>query len=411
MKIKKFIAPDIQLALQQIRQELGEDAVIVSTVKEPIRNIRDLLGHRNIEVTAAVDNVIQETSQRYLITDGNNDHGQQVQIEYGAAERRVNTELPVQIIPGKLIPSKLPEPILPIVGQEDNGWFKVVLQQEMDKGGNGMDNSMENNIENGIVLKWKKVFRYMEVNETVINNIFKDFAENNINNILDEDIFKIHIRNKIVDLLKPAYDKSKSARIYTFIGPSGVGKTITLAKLATKLKVVEKKEIGLISIFNHRFGVTDKLKFFGEIIGTPVDIVTNPAELISAVETHRNKEAVFIDTEGRPSKNRSQVLELQSFLGAVGEQQNICLVLSTPTKNRDLIRIANDFMPTGYDKIIMTKVDETDTYGSMLNLISNTGVPVVYVANGSNVPDDIERITPKRLAEILLGGAGIDEDY
>ncbi len=400
MKIKKFVAPDMQLALQQIRQELGEDAVIVSTIKEPIRNIRDLLGHRNIEVTAAVDDVIQKAAQPYLITDGNNDHVQQV----------VSNELPAQIIPGRLIPAKLPEPILPIAGQEDNGWFKVILQQEIDKEGNGMENSMENNTD-GIVLKWKKIFRHMEVDETVINNIFKDFAENNINNILDEDIFKIHIRNKIIDLLKPAYDKSKSARIYTFIGPSGVGKTITLAKLATKLKVIEKKEIGLISIFNHRFGTTDKLKFFGEIIGIPVDIVTNPAELIRAVETHRNKEAVFIDTEGRPSKNRSQVLELQSFLGAVGEQQNICLVLSTPTKNRDLIRIANDFMPTGFDKIIMTKVDETDTYGSMLNLISNTGVPVVYVANGSNVPDDIERITPKRLAEILLGGAGSDEDY
>lgn len=153
------------------------------------------------------------------------------------------------------------------------------------------------------------------------------------------------------------------------------------------------------------------MSIFGEIIDCPVDIVTSPTELIKAIEAHRNKTAVFIDTEGRPSKNRSQVLELQSFLGAVGEQQNICLVLGTPTKNRDLIRIANDFLPTGFNKIIMTKLDETDTYGSMLNLISNTGVPIVYIANGSNVPDDIEQITPKRLAEILLGGAETDEDY
>lgn len=401
MKIKKFVASDMQLALQQIRQELGEDAVIVSTVKEPIKNIRHVFGHRNIEVTAAVDDVILnkpeqtviEANQPLLITEGD-DHGRQVQLEDEPA-------MPSQIIPGRLIPSKLPEPILLIISQEDNAWFKVILQQEMDKGGTGMENNM--------VEKWKKIFRYMEVDDTVNDNIFNDIATNIDQN--DEDIFKIHIKNKIIDLLKPAYDKHKLARIYTFIGPSGVGKTLTLAKLATRLKVVEKKEIGLISIFNHRFGVIDKLKLFGEIIGTPVDIVANPAELTRAVESHRNKDIILIDTEGRPSKNRSQVLELQSFLGAVGENQSIHLVLSTPTKNRDLIRIANDFMPTGYDKIIMTKVDETDTYGSMLNLISNTGVPIVYTTNGPNVPDDIESITPKRLAEILLGGAGTDEDY
>lgn len=108
---------------------------------------------------------------------------------------------------------------------------------------------------------------------------------------------------------------------------------------------------------------------------------------------------------------RSQVLELQSFVTAVDEPQNIHLVLSTPTKNRDLIRIANDFKSTGYNRIVMTKMDETDTYGTMLNLVCNTGVPVSHVTNGQNVPDDIERLTPKRFAEIILGSVSTDEDY
>ncbi|SFQ97115.1 flagellar biosynthesis protein FlhF [Desulfoscipio geothermicus] len=406
MKIKKFVAADMQQILQQVRRELGEDAVIISTQKEPIRSIKHLFGQRQIEVTAAVDEVpdnnrspqsISETQPPPLLTGGPDNK------EKNNLYVTDDVITPPRIIPGRLIPAKLPEPIMQIAGKEHDNWFKVVLEREMDK--------EESVVENGLVGKWKKILRQMEVNDSVIEKLFKELdlladQEQEVS----EDIFLVHLKKEIINLLKLTYNKVNTSRIYTFIGPTGVGKTLTLAKLATRMKVMEKKQIALISVFNHRFGAVDKLNFYGDIIGTPVEVVMTPGELSRAVEAHRDKDFIFIDTEGKTSKNQSQVLELQTFVGAVNEPQHIFLVLSTAIRNRDVLRIANDFMPIGYNQLIMTKMDETDTFGTMLNLACNTGLPVAYATNGQNVPDDIEKVTPKRFAEILLGGVVLDED-
>lgn len=397
MKIKKFVAADMQQILQQVRRELGEDAVIISTQKEPIRSIKHLFGQRQIEVTAAVDEVPDKNRSPQSISEAQ----PPPLLTGGPGNDDVIT--PPRIIPGRLVPAKLPEPIMQIAGKEHDNWFKVILDREMDK--------EENVVENRLPGKWKKILRQMEVNDSVVEKLFKELAllvdqEQEV----PEDIFLVHLKNEIINLLKLTYSKVNTSRIYTFIGPTGVGKTLTLAKLATKMKVMEKKQIALISVFNHRFGAVDKLNFYGDIIGTPVEVVMTPGELSRAVEAHRDKDFIFIDTEGKTSKNQSQVLELQTFVGAVNEPQHIFLVLSMATRNRDLLRIANDFMPIGYNQLIMTKMDETDTFGSMLNLACNTGLPVTYATNGQLVPDDIEKVTPKRFAEILLGGVVLDED-
>jgi flagellar biosynthesis protein FlhF len=409
MKIKKFVATDMQQAMQQIRRELGEDAVIINTAREPVRSLRQLFGPRKIEVTAAVDDIpvhyppppkaIEPPEQPPLVNAGT------VRTRPEAVHPPGHTPAtPRRIIPGSIVPAKLPDPIVAISGDRENNWFRIILRQEMDKEDAGLGS--------GVVDKWKKILRQMEVNDAIIDILFKDFTSNpEQEQFSSDDIFRVHLKARIVELVKHAYNKENKARVNTFIGPTGVGKTLTLAKLATRLKVVENKQIAMITVFNHRFGAVEKLNFYGDIIGVPVEVVMTPAELARAVESHRDKDVVFIDTEGRPSLNKSQVLELHSFTGAVTEPQNILLVLSTPTKNRDLVRIANDFRPVGYNGIIMTKLDETDTYGSMLNLVCNTGVPVTYVTNGQNVPDDIDKITPKRLAEIILGGVVLDEDY
>lgn len=407
MKIKKVVAADMQQALQQIRRELGEDAVIVSTAKEPIRSIRQLFGPRRIEVTAAVDdhefNVpvqqkIEAPAPPLLL------ESPVPAVRGENAKSVVESETPARIIPGKLVPARLPEPIMEISEKSQNNWFNIVLQQELNKGGGKMDS--------GLPGKWKKLLQRAEINEVIIEKLLKDMPSNiEQDDSLSEEIFRAHLKKRIIDLVKIAYASKSAARIHSFIGPTGVGKTLTLAKLATKYKVVEKKRIGLITVYNHRFGITEKLNYYGKIIDVPVDVVMTPGELTRAVEKHSDKDIVFIDTEGRPSMNRSQVLELHTFMGAVKETQSIHLVLSAPTKNRDLIRIANDFLPIGYDKIIFTKLDETDTYGSMLNVSCDTGLPVGYVTRGQNVPDDIEHMTPKRFADIIIGGLVTDEDY
>lgn len=407
MKIKKVVAPDMQQAMKQIRSELGDDAIIINSAREPVKSIRHLLTRRNIEVTAAVDDTPTGIpAPRLLLPEA----PPPLPAEGVARTRPVAVApdrpeaMPERVIPGRIVPARLPDPILTLTNESENNWFKTILQRELEKEETGLDN--------GITTRWKKIMRQIEVNDSVTDILFNDF---NLDvegmGLPPEDLIKVYLREQLVNLLKPAYERKNGARINTFIGPTGVGKTMSLVKMATRSKVVEKKHIALIAVYNHRFGAMEKLNYYGNIIGSPVDVVMTPAELAQTVEAHRDKDIIYIDTEGRPSMNRSQVLELHSFTGAINEPQNLHLVLSTSTKNRDLIRIANDFRPVGYNKILMTKIDETDTYGSMLNLVCNTGVPVTHVTNGQNVPDDIERLSPKRFAEILLGSVVLDEDY
>jgi len=406
VKIKKVVAADMQQAMQQIRLELGDDAIIINSVREPLKSVRQLLGRRNIEVTAAVDDAPVNTPEPQLLAPESPallpEEGTvrtRPALKPGPPEARLE-----RVIPGRIVPTRLPEPILTLTSETENSWFKTILQQELDKEEAGLDNN--------ITTKWKKILRQIEVNDSVTDILFNDF---NLDieqlGLPPEDIIRVYLREQLIKLLRPAYERKNGARINTFIGPTGVGKTMSLVKLATRSKVVEKKQIAMIAVYNHRFGAMEKLNYYGNIIGSPVDVVMTPAELAQAVDAHRDKDIIYIDTEGRPSMNRSQVLELHSFIGAVSEPQNLHLVLSTSTKNLDLIRIANDFRSVGYNKIVMTKMDETDTYGAMLNLVCNTGVPVTHVTNGQNVPDDIERLSPKRFAEILLGSVVLDEDY
>lgn len=405
MKIKKITARDMQQALQQIRMELGEDAVIISSAREPVRSIKHLLGRRNVEVTAAVDDAPTKFPEPVGLPA---QAPPQLPAENTVRTRPVSGSppgaVPERIIPGRIVPTRLPEPILQISGECENSWFRTLLQRELDKEETGLDNH--------IAAKWKSILRQIEVNDSITEVLLKQCSPGiGSPDLPAEDIFKVYLKEQIIQLLKPAYEGKNGARINAFIGPTGVGKTMTLVKLATRYKVVEKKQIAMIAVYNHRFGAMEKLNYYGNIIGSPVDVVMTPTELVRAVEAHRDKDVIFIDTEGRPSMNRSQVLELHSFVGAISEPQNLHLVLSAPTKNRDLIRIANDFRSVGYNRIVMTKMDETDTYGTMLNLVCNTGVPVSHVTNGQNVPDDIERLSPKRFAEIILGSVALDEDY
>jgi len=450
MKIKKFLAADMQQALQQVRLELGEDAVIINTTKEP-RRLKHLFVRRNIIVTAAAD---EDVGPRRLAP---RKELQQLRQELGDDAVIINTiKEPIrsvkQIFENNDIEVKiadsmtentaklLSEPVWQTSSNEDKNWFKYILERELDKRDTGTtvtnqatksdkesrsgkdfeieaainsENGLKNGLEDALVAKWKKVFWYMEINDDITEELFKDYAPVvKYSNVAVEDMLQMHVKAKIIDLLQPAYSKQNGARIHTFIGPTGVGKTLTLAKLATKSIVETKKRIAIIAISNQMFGTTmEKLNFYGSIIGVPIQVVMTPGELTCALESQQDKELIFIDTEGRPSRNRSQVMELQLFINAVQGPQNIHLVLSTPTKNRDLIKIANDFKTVGFNKIIMTKMDETDTYGSMLNLVCNTGVPVSHITNGRNVPDDIEKISPRRFAEIIIGGAVLDEDY
>jgi flagellar biosynthesis protein FlhF len=200
--------------------------------------------------------------------------------------------------------------------------------------------------------------------------------------------------------------KSVGPHVVALIGPTGVGKTTTIAKLAANLKLREKKSVGLITIDTYRIAAVDQLKKYADIIGSPLQVVGSPEELHAAIDSMSECEFVLIDTAGRSPSDSLKLQELKNFL-AVAEPDEVHLVLSS-TGSQECIESAVDrFMHVRVDKIIFTKLDEAVHVGVVLNVARKVGKALSYVTTGQDVPDDIEVGKGRRLAQLILTGTNV----
>ena len=203
---------------------------------------------------------------------------------------------------------------------------------------------------------------------------------------------------KFTDGLKPG---THGARVYAFIGTTGVGKTTTLAKIAAHFVLEQNLKGALITADTYRISAVEQLKKYAEILGLPVEVVYSAADLKKAIARHRSKDFVLVDTAGRSQYNEFQMEELTSLLAAYARMEKH-LVVSATTKEQDAVQIIERFAPCKPDCIIFTKMDETQTFGMVPNLLANRGLPLSFLSNGQSVPDDIIPATAERLAELLL---------
>ena len=216
-----------------------------------------------------------------------------------------------------------------------------------------------------------------------------------VRSCLEESIRQLCVHTSAI---RPGLD---SPRIVALIGPTGVGKTTTIGKLAAGFSIVDKRKVALITADTYRVAAVEQLKTFGEIIGVSVEVVVTPSGLREALYQHTDKELIFIDTAGRSPHDEVHMSELQAFLDQAKPDLTI-LVMSATTQVSDQLSVFKRFRPFA-THLIFTKLDETASAGSILNLIENTTLPIAYVTNGQNVPDDIEVATPQRLAAYILG--------
>lgn len=196
--------------------------------------------------------------------------------------------------------------------------------------------------------------------------------------------------------------KIHGPHVVALIGPTGVGKTTTLAKLAANLKLREKRRVGLITLDTYRIAAIDQLKRYADIIGSPLRVVANADELIDAMKTMSDMDFVLIDTAGRSPKDTMKLNELRGLLGAI-EPDEVHLVISS-TAGQDCVELAvQKFSEVRVDKIIFTKLDEAAHVGMVLNVIRKVNKSLSYVTTGQDVPDDIEVGRGKALAQMILG--------
>jgi flagellar biosynthesis protein FlhF len=190
-------------------------------------------------------------------------------------------------------------------------------------------------------------------------------------------------------------------RIVALVGPTGVGKTTTVAKLAANLKLTRGARVGLITVDTYRIAAVEQLKTYAEIIDVPLAVVNDPAEMPRALEELGSVDVVFIDTAGRSPRDEVKIRELAEFLEQARPDE-VHLVLSAVAGPRSLQSALERFGSVPVDRLILTKLDEADSLGGLLAVLGQSNRPVSYLTTGQAVPDDIEPADRKRLARLIL---------
>ena len=416
MKIKKYTVNEMQEAILLIKQDLGPEAVIVSSHRVKGKG---WLGwfKKSLEVTAVLDDApvvpvvktlpppqeppapmappepepMQPKARRAPTPQEVLYSNYQVMRSQDPTCNSFNGQIERVKLKETNFQPLLDEALLKMAEIDIKGEVK-----EMAPRGNGRGNH--------VYQQWLDRLMDMDIQEGVAKALL-EAALRELRDTVSDDLVELALINKTAEILKSANRREEDARFMTFVGQPGVGKTTTLTKLATRFQLLQKKKVALITVYTYRYGSTDQLKIYGETIDVPVEVVMTPAELRQAIEKHADKDHILIDTVGRSSKNTGQVLELKGFLEVVPGEQDIFLVLNASTKDRDMFRTIKDFRIAHFNKYIFTKIDETETLGSMLNVVSRTGIPVAYFTDGQSIPDDLEKAQPKKLANLLFRSA------
>lgn len=190
-------------------------------------------------------------------------------------------------------------------------------------------------------------------------------------------------------------------RVVALIGPTGVGKTTTIAKLAANSRLRDRRRVGLLTLDTYRIAAVDQLRTYAEIIELPLAVASTPEEVTAALERMQDLELVLVDTAGRSPRNEQQLQELRTMLAAI-QPDETHLVMSCSSSSKQLLQTAELFATVGYSHLLLTKLDEALSLGSLVSLAQARQVPYSYLTTGQNVPDDIEIAESARLCEQIL---------
>lgn len=267
--------------------------------------------------------------------------------------------------------------------------------------------------ENNMLMDFVKVlYNTMVENEVsqqnanqMIDEIEKNFkSDAELENILSYIYQKMILKFGKPKTITPS--DRKGPKIVYFIGPTGVGKTTTLAKIASLLSVLDTKKVALFTADTYRIAATEQLRTYASILEAPFHIIYNEEDMLDNFAKYKDYDYILVDTAGHSHTSAHQLEETGKFIHLLDDKWDteIYLVLSATTKYRDLVSIADAYSDIAKYKLIFTKLDETFTYGNMLNLRIHTQAPMSYITNGQNVPDDIGLFDPQAIVKQLLGG-------
>ena len=356
MQIKRFKARNVTEGLRKVKKELGPEAVILSTHQLKSGGSENL-----VEIVAAIEHDVDKLTKNI-----GKEH-----YDYNLLNKQL---------------------------QEIKETLSLMFSTKRFTYQIGPRKDLCNLYASLVVKGLKEVFAW-ELVQTLAQNIAaKSISEpSEIKDILYDVLKK---RLVTVDLSNNGSDKTQ---FYSFVGPTGAGKTTTLAKLAARFKLDKKKRVSLLSLDTYRIGAIEQLRIYAEILDIPLRIASNVQETAEAIFefTERGTDYILIDTIGKNFLVKEHVEDLKEIFNAFPQIKHI-LVLPANAKDADLTGVITTFKAMPFHSFVFTKIDETTTHGNIINQILRFQKPVSYLGTGQRVPEDIEKANEVNLSNLLL---------
>ena len=421
MTINKFQGKTKEEAIEKAKAEFGPNAVIMNVKEVKPKGFFGIFASSTYEVTAA----IEEKESFVTSVNAMSSVGKPRENISLAADEEIAIPQPMRTPAREDVRMKEPSknntfPSISettVTGDEmDKKQFKDRLDDLSERLEQKLSTIPQNDSAKNIANSEEMNFVRM-IYTTLLKN---DVHEKYVNQILDEVEKFIRPGNNVDLILPNIYQKlvlkfgqpktielaGKKPNVVFFIGPTGVGKTTTIAKIASKYKVEYNRKVAFITADTYRIAATEQLRVYANILDAPMSIVYSVEEINEAIEKYMDYDLIFVDTAGFSHKNEQQRTDMKKLLDGVNEEyrKEVYLVLSATTKYNDLMDIVDIYREISDYKLIFTKLDETSSYGNLLNIKLYADADLSYVTNGQNVPDDIEVFDTQKIVKQLLGG-------
>lgn len=426
MIIKKYLAKTEKDAIEMAKNELGNNAVVMNIKKVRPKGLAKLFLRGKVEVTAALDETptYDEGARQGAAGQPENvpAKGAAVSAENAVSRPVKKPEIPV-VRTDKDEESSLEDRLSRLQSllekqmsekkqqeqKEEKEEMRAVVQEKKEEISAPKDEGEQEDERTKACkdLIYQQLLQN-EVDEEIAGSIMEEVNRSLTKNApLDQILANVY--QKIILMIGQPYlidtKPGKKTKFVFFLGSTGVGKTTTIAKLASKLKLEENVNIALVTADTYRIAAVEQLKTYANILSVPLEVIYSPKELGEALDDLNQYDICLVDTAGRSHRNKEQIEDIRELIEQVpiGDRQ-VYLVLNASTKYGDLKEIASVYSGLTDFSIIFTKLDETASAGAMLNMRVKTKCPLSYVTWGQNVPEDMGEIDPQKVAKQLLSG-------
>ncbi|MBI2423772.1 MAG: flagellar biosynthesis protein FlhF [Candidatus Hydrogenedentes bacterium] len=425
-RFEKIQGSTLEDAYKNMRERFGEDAVVMNTAQVSTGGFLGLFAKRAVEITAAVP---QTAAGPRATSSAERKYREQAtadpkKVEYFErlvrdAQRRMSApQTPKAPAPqadpvaasAPAVPAAAKSSVLPFPGPAEGGGDSQAMRRELQEIREMMQVLYAENPGAGLPSEFAPHYRtlvHRGVSRKTAAALIGGAVRNaDIETLKDARVFAERLSMELRRAVRVTGGIALNAgvcRVVALCGPTGVGKTTTLAKLAAYFAVRERARVALITMDTYRIAATEQLRVYANIIGLPLEIIHENADIRDALRTFADYDLVLVDTAGGSQFNLEQINELRQQLQALSPDE-IHLVLSVNTPLEDLHNCVSNFGCCNPTALIFTKLDETRQFGAMLSLLVETGLPLGYLTHGQNVPDDIRIATPGAVTGLVLEG-------